>query len=121
MLTAARDAGAVRANYTLLRLPGSVKAVFEERLRDKMPLAADKVLHRIRETRGGKLYDATWRKRQVGDGEYADMIGNLFRTLKAKLGFDSQSWDDDEPEPPTTFRRPGGRRGQLPLFREGVP
>jgi len=121
VLTAARAAGAVRANYTLLRLPGSVAAVFEERLRQKMPLSAEKVLHRIRETRGGKLYDSTWRKRQIGDGEYAEMIGNLFRTVKAKLGFDPQSWNDDEPEPPTTFRRPGGRRGQLPLFREEVP
>ena len=40
--------------WTLLRLPGAVKQVFEERVRVAMPLAADKILHRIRETRGGK-------------------------------------------------------------------
>ena len=118
ILTAARAAGATRANYTLLRLPGSVKAVFEERLRAKLPLSADKVLHRIRETRGGKLYDATWRKRQVGDGEYADMIGTLFGALKHRLGFDAPipaGQDADAEEPPTTFRRVGVR-GQLALF-----
>jgi DNA repair photolyase len=118
ILTAARAAGATRAHYTLLRLPGSVKAVFEERLRAKMPLSADKVLHRIRETRGGKLYDSTWRKRQVGDGEYADMIGTLFAALKNKLGFDPpppQGQDADAEDPPTTFRR-ASPRGQLSLF-----
>src|SRR5581483_10799011 len=58
VLAAARDAGASHAGYVLLRLPGSVKAVFEERLRANLPLQAERVLHRIRETRGGQLYDA---------------------------------------------------------------
>ena len=59
VLERAAEAGAVSAGWTLLRLPGAVKQVFEERIRAVMPLAADKVLHRIRETRGGeKLYDA---------------------------------------------------------------
>jgi len=38
----------------LLRLPGSVKEVFETRIRASLPLRAEKILHRIRETRGGK-------------------------------------------------------------------
>jgi DNA repair photolyase len=113
VLTAARASGATRASYVLLRLPGPVKTVFEERLRDKLPLSAERVLHRVRETRGGKLYDSTWRKRQVGEGEYADMIGNLFSALHAKLGYTDA--DDGAEEPPTTFRRPG-RPGQLSLF-----
>ena len=37
VLGAAREAGAQRAHYTLLRLPGPVKEVFEERLREKLP------------------------------------------------------------------------------------
>ena len=114
IMTAARAAGATHANYTLLRLPGSVKAVFEERLRLKLPLAADKVLHRIRETRGGKLYDSTWRKRQVGEGDYADMIGSLFAALRNKLGYDPPR-DDEAPSPPSTFRR-RGPPGQLSMF-----
>ncbi|HTM19667.1 MAG TPA: radical SAM protein, partial [Kofleriaceae bacterium] len=44
LLAAARDAGASHAGWVLLRLPGSVKAVFEERLRATLPLRADRVL-----------------------------------------------------------------------------
>ena len=53
----------------LLRLPGAVKQVFEERVREALPLAADKILHRIRETRGGdKLYDSAFHTRGRGEG-----------------------------------------------------
>src|SRR5207253_116313 len=38
ILAAARDAGATSAGFVLLRLPGSVKAVFEQRLRTALPL-----------------------------------------------------------------------------------
>jgi DNA repair photolyase len=113
VLTAARAAGATHAGYVLLRLPGSVKEVFEERLRQRLPLSADKVLHRIRETRDGKLYDPTWRKRQVGEGEYAQMIATLWKALTTRLGF-VERWDGSY-APPSTFRRPG-RPGQLALF-----
>ena len=71
ILTAAREAGATSAGYVLLRLPGSVKAVFEERLRATLPLSADRVLHRIRETRGGELYDPRFGVRGRGEGTYA--------------------------------------------------
>ena len=86
VLTAARDAGAVSAGYVLLRLPGPVAQVFEERLRVALPLRADRVLHRIRETRGGKLYDPRFGVRGRGDGAYADMIHTLFSVTAARLG-----------------------------------
>src|SRR5207247_827872 len=46
VLKAAREAGASFASYVLLRLPGAVKEVFEERLRASLPLRAEKVLRR---------------------------------------------------------------------------
>jgi DNA repair photolyase len=107
ILSAARAAGAVRAGMTLLRLPGSVRAVFEERLRGRMPLAADKVLHRIRETRGGKLNDSRFGIRQTGEGEYADTIQAFFDQMVRKLGF------TERPPRRDTFQRP--ERGQLAL------
>ena len=88
ILAAARDAGATRAGCVLLRLPGSVKQVFEQRLRAALPLVADRVLHRIRETRGGQLYDARFGARGRGEGNYADMIRTLFETTAARLGFE---------------------------------
>ena len=78
VLEAARDAGATSAGWALLRLPGAVKDVFEERLRASLPLAADKVLHRVRETRGGeKLYDPRFHVRGRGEGVYAQTIAAM--------------------------------------------
>jgi DNA repair photolyase len=86
ILTAARDAGASRAGFVLLRLPGSVKQVFEERLRAGLPLVADRVLHRIRETRGGQLYDSRFGVRGRGEGVYSSTIQTLFLTTARRLG-----------------------------------
>jgi DNA repair photolyase len=87
ILSAARDAGATHAGSVLVRLPGSVKAVFEERLRAALPLSADRVLHRIRETRGGRLYDPRFGARGRGEGNYALAIATLFQTWARRLGF----------------------------------
>jgi DNA repair photolyase len=110
VLRAARDAGATRAGSVLLRLPGPVKDVFEARLRASLPLRADRVLHRIRETRGGKMNDARFGVRGKGEGPYADAINRLFEQTAQKLGFETDRPPDDGP---STFRRP---RGQLALF-----
>lgn len=108
VLEAAKDAGATHAFYVLLRLPGAVKDVFEERLRRELPLRADRVMNRIRETRGGKLYDTRWATRGTGEGVYADMISALFEKTTRRLGLRK----DDvtlAPEVASTFRRPDPR------------
>lgn len=87
ILAAARDAGARSAGHVLLRLPGPVKAVFEERLRAALPLTADRVLHRVRETRGGQLYDGRFGVRGRGEGSYADAIHALFDAAATRHGF----------------------------------
>ncbi len=108
VLAAAREAGATRAHWLLLRLPGPVKEVFEERLREGIPERAGRVLHRIRETRDGKLYDARYGVRGRGEGEYARSISSLFDASASRLGFET-----GERSAPTPFRRP---RPQLALF-----
>jgi DNA repair photolyase len=95
ILAAARDAGAVSAGHVLLRLPGSVKAVFEERLRAALPLTAARVLHRIRETRGGKLYDPRFGARGRGEGPYADAIHALFNASATRLGLRTEHFRSD--------------------------
>jgi DNA repair photolyase len=112
VLRAARNAGATRAGTVLLRLPGPVKDVFEERLRASLPLRAERVLRRIRETRGGKMNDARFGVRGTGEGPYAEAIGQLFRQTAQRLGFETGRVGEDE-DPETPFRRPGG---QLALF-----
>jgi len=134
LLERAAAAGATSAGWVLLRLPGAVQQVFEERVRGALPLAADKILHRIRETRGGgKLYDARFHTRGRGEGPYAAMIATMFETTVARLGLNrrhrgrsrveydggaaraSEHGDHDDAEP-TTFRRPPPKTGQLSLF-----
>ncbi len=111
VLEAARDAGATTAGYVLLRLPGSVKTVFEARMRAALPLRAEKILHRVRETRDGKLYDSRFGVRGRGEGPYADAIGRVFETTTRRLGFSQNAWARAD-----TFRRPVRAAPQLSLF-----
>jgi DNA repair photolyase len=108
VLEAARDAGASHAFYVLLRLPGAVKEVFETALRERLPLRADKVLGRLRETHGGKLYDSRWSVRQTGEGVYAQSIEALFTQTAKRLGLLA---NEMVAEGESTFRRPN-RSGQ---------
>ena len=112
ILEAAHAAGARRAGFVFLRLPGSVKQVFERRLRESLPLRADRVLNRVRDARGGKLYDSRWGVRGRGEGTYAEAARALFDATVKRLGMNEGfHCDDDAP----TFRRPG-RGNQLPLL-----
>jgi DNA repair photolyase len=113
VLERAHAAGATTAGWVLLRLPGAVATVFEERVRAAFPLAADKIMHRIRETRGGdKLYDPRFGIRGRGEGPYAQTIAAMFDATVTRLGLNKrdETFSDD---PPSRFRRP---KGQLELF-----
>jgi DNA repair photolyase len=121
VLSAAKSAGAAFAGYVLLRLPGAVKEVFEERLRATLPLRVERVLRRVKETRGGRMYDARFGTRGTGEGVYAETIAQLFVQTANKLGLETHAkgegnWGDD---PATTFERPvvhTKRKTQLALF-----
>lgn len=115
ILQAAKDAGATSAAYVLLRLPSSVKDVFEERIRARLPLRAERILHRVRETRGGELYDSRFGVRGKGTGLYAETIARLFESTVRKLGLNESCFAERE-ELGSTFRRPHDRHGQLGLF-----
>jgi DNA repair photolyase len=118
ILEAAKEAGAVGAAMIPLRLPGSVEAVFVERLREAFPLAAEKVLARVREMRGGKLNDPRFGTRMQGEGPYIDAVRLLFDQTARRLGLNSREMrsNDERPRPASTFRRPTDKGGQLRLF-----
>jgi DNA repair photolyase len=114
ILEAAAAAGARGASLIPLRLPGAVKDVFTERLRADFPLAAEKVLRRTREMRGGKLYDARFGARMSGEGEFFQTVERLFHQQCERLGLNK---DEGHRAPrPSTFRRPTDKGGQLRLF-----
>src|SRR5436190_5270020 len=74
ILEVARLHGARAASYTLLRLPHEIKDLFKEWLSVHAPLAADHVMSRIRDTRGGRENDPRFGSRMRGEGVYADVI-----------------------------------------------
>ena len=111
--TAARDAGATRAAYVLLRLPGSVKAVFEERVREALPAARrEDAAPRPRDARRQAVRLAL-RRAGARRGPYADAIGVLFAAQARKVGLEPR-WPDDAR--PDTFRRPERPGDQLALL-----
>ena len=113
ILEAAAAAGARRAGFVFLRLPGNVATVFEERLRASLPLRADRVLGRVREARGGKLYDSRWGVRGRGEGRYAEAARALFESTARRVGLATGCMGGDDS---TTFRRPDRPGRQLPLL-----
>jgi DNA repair photolyase len=110
ILEAAAAAGATSAGYVVLRLPGAVAGLFEEWVERHFPDRKEKVLNRVRDLRGGRLYDARFGSRMRGEGLFADQIRTTFETFKRRYGL-----DQPRPELSTAaFRRPG--QLQLALF-----
>ena len=111
ILEAAADAGASRAGWVMLRLPHQIKALFLEWLQREFPDRASRVENLIRDMRGGKLYDATFGKRQRGEGRHAEMIATIFQTYRKRFGLDKEM----APLSSAAFRKPN-LDGQPGLF-----
>lgn len=112
IMKAAREAGARGANYVLLKLPTTVRDVFQEWLRRSYPYKVARVESAIRSTRAGRLSDSQFGRRQRGAGNVAEMIADTFRVWHTKLGFS----DVQEPLNCEAFRPPTPTSGQLQLF-----
>ena len=90
ILEAARKAGAKWAGFVVLRLPWAVAPLFERWLEEHFPDRKDKVLNRVRDLRGGKLYDAKWGLRGKGEGIFAEQIAALFDVATRRYGFNEE-------------------------------
>jgi len=104
LLKRAKEAGATLAFINMLRLPGSVAPYFQERLREKLPTKANRVMSRILEARDGKLNSSVFGERMRGKGEYWAATERLFRIHSERLGFNKTKRHVDRVE--STFRRP---------------
>lgn len=112
ILRTAKEAGAISASYVLLRLPLTVEPVFLEWLERTQPDRKDRVIARIRETRGGEMSDSNFGRRMRGTGEIANQIQAMFKVFCHKYGLNS-------PLPPVNFERftpPTAPTGQMRLF-----
>jgi DNA repair photolyase len=91
ILEASAAAGASSAGYVLLRLPHEVRQLFEEWLHRHYPDRAARVLALVRQTRGGRLYDADFERRQTGEGAYAEMLARRFEVAARRCGLARRS------------------------------
>lgn len=110
ILAASAKAGATFANYVVLRLPHAVKDIFTQWLDDHAATKKNRVLDRVRDLRGGQLYNATWGSRLKGEGIFADQIRELFQVTARRAGLNQTRSELSSAH----FRRPGGE--QLALF-----
>ena len=107
LLKRAHEAGAREAFMGMLRLPGSVAPYFEQRLRERLPTKADRVMARLREAREGRLNSSVFGERMRGKGEYWKVVERSFRLHCERLGLNKATggaYDSDGR--PSTFRRP---------------
>ncbi len=112
ILEAAREAGASRAGYVVLRLPREIKDLFREWLAAHAPNKAKRVIRLVREMRGGRLYDARFGARMTGSGPYAALLAARFAAATRRLGFERHQTRLDTAQ----FRARRGRPAQLDLF-----
>src|SRR5690606_37402157 len=77
-------AGASFASYVMLRLPHAVAPLFETWLAQHFPDRKEKVLNRLRDLHGGRLYDSTWGHRGRGAGAFAEQVEQVFRVARRK-------------------------------------
>ena len=112
ILTAARDAGAQAATWAMLRLPLEVAPLWEAWMDEHYPDRKSRVMSKLRDMHGGKVYDAQWFKRTRGEGAYAALIAQRFTKARKRLGLDG----DFPPLDCTAFRPPPRAGDQLSLF-----
>jgi DNA repair photolyase len=111
LLHAAAEAGAIKAGWTMMRLPYELKSLFLEWLQRCVPEKAARIEHLIREVRGGNLSDPRFGSRMRGEGKTAEAIKRMFQIYARKCGLDRTL-----PEMSSgAFRRPASN-GQLGLF-----
>ena len=112
LLEAGAEAGAIAASWILLRLPREVAPLFKEWVEAEFPNHANKILGKVRESHGGKDYDAEWGKRLRGEGHYAQLISHRFKLACRRLGLQN----DLPPLRTDLFQVPSQAGDQLSLF-----
>jgi DNA repair photolyase len=145
LLEAAKNAGAQGCSFTMLRLPGrAVEEVFIGRLREAVPLRAEKILARLQEMAGEgwapgaeetgpRIYNSSFHARQRGSGVYAQLIEAIFLKTARRLGLlpfsewplpaaqDGAQADGDPPSPSRSDHFLVPRRSQPGAPRAAEP
>lgn len=112
ILQSVAEAGAESAHYVLLRLPLTVRPVFQEWLGRVLPECRSRIESRIRAARAGELNDPRFGTRMRGEGPLAEQIARTFRVFARRFGLDRTVTELDG----SRFEPPKGAAGQGRLF-----
>ncbi len=104
-----KKAGAHNLNYTMIRLGGPIKGLFENWLKEYFPDRYNKVMKKIIEAHEGSTTSSRFGERMIGKGHTADIIRQQIHLAKARFKLDQEM----PPLNTSLFRQ---RPDQLKLF-----
>jgi len=84
MAKAVSEAGALSIAHTIVRLNGTIGAIFTDWIKKTMPDRANKVLRQIENCHGGTLNESRFGKRMRGEGQIAKQINDLVKLARLK-------------------------------------
>lgn len=120
IIAQAADAGARTLGVVPLRLAGSVRDVFLERIRAELPDHAARIEARVRDMRGGGLNNANFGDRMRGSGPYWEGVLSLIEKTARKFGMrvgrEGGEGPPDQTTPVANRQKPPPGVVQLPLF-----
>lgn len=117
LLAAAREAGAVAASYSVLRLPHELHDLFDRWLAWHAPEKAARVMAILYDMRGGRPNDSRFGQRMHGLGHFASLLAQRFALHQRRLGFPGlPPLDCSNFGKPVAGARQDERRPQLDLF-----
>ncbi len=91
ILKLSAEAGAKYAGYVMLRLPHGVKDLFLNWLEEYFSDRKQKVINRLKELFGEKLYNSEFNIRGRGEGPFAEQVRNMFKISCRKYGLNKES------------------------------
>ncbi|ATL99864.1 radical SAM protein [Aeromonas sp. CA23] len=90
IIKAAAEAGALSADYILLRLPHELTTLFSDWLEEHYPGQKEAILNQLRASRDGGLNSPAFGTRMRGEGQFADLLAQRFRLISKRLGLDKR-------------------------------
>lgn len=85
VLEAVKNAGALNAHYTMVRLNGQIGEIFRNWILQVFPDKASKVLNHISGAHGGTLNDSRYGTRMKGEGRMAEQIADTFKLARKRI------------------------------------